>query len=628
MEKDLNQDMILHLPMGYARHQVICDDTGRAVDYLFLEVNPAYEVMTGLQAGQVLGKKESQVFPAGSSQSFDWVAIFGEVALTGVSKEFTQYSTTLERWLKMTVYAPCQGEFITLFQDVSEEKKLEEALQKALQFNRQIIEGANHGIIVYDSELRYQVFNPYMESQIGISADEVMGKHPWQVFPDSLHNGVMAHLHKALEGEGSGEVELSFRHLLTEQLIWSTQTFSPMQNEEDAVVGVIVTIQDITEKKKAMEKYRKLDEFVHVTLENLPIGVAINEIDSTKAVYMNRQFSAIYGWPREMLTDIESFFRRIYPDPEYRREMVHQIMEDINSGELERMRWEQLTITTQQGEERMVTATNIPLPEQNIMVSTVWEVTQQVQHEKALEHEKRKAEAANHAKSQFLANMSHEIRTPMNGFMGMLQLLEITELDEEQQELLALTRRSSEALLAVLNDILDFSRIEANKILLHHQPFQVGKLVGDAVGLYRGTAAEKGISITSQVSEDLPEVVVGDSFRIRQVIANLVGNAVKFTHTGSVSIRVEARPTQKENSLLLEVTVKDTGIGIPQQQLDLIFERFAQSDHADNRVYGDTGLGLAISRGLAELMGGEIRAESHPGVGSRFTFTCVLETFN
>lgn len=626
MKPDFTHSFIHHLPMGYARHRVIYDHAGQVADYLFLEVNPAYEVMTGLQAEQVVGKKESEIFPAGTSRDFNWVAELGEVALTGISKEFIEYSAALERWLKMTVYAPCKGEFITLFQDISEEKQMEKDLKESLQFNRQIIEYANNGIIVYDSELRYRVFNPYMVQQTGVSASEVIGKHPWQVFPESLDNGVMDYLNRGLEGERTADIELGFFNPQSGKTVWSTQTFSPMKNVDEDITGVIVTIQDTTAKKEAMEEYKKLNEFIQITLENLPIGVAINEVDSSRALYMNRQFANIYGWPREDLTDIRQFFEKVYPNPAYREEMYRRTMEDIGSGNLERMRWENVTVTTQAGEERIVSAVNIPFPEQNIMVSTVWDVTKQATHEKELELAKKKAEAANHAKSQFLANMSHEIRTPMNGFMGMLQLLETTQLDEEQQELLDLTQKASEALLAVLNDILDFSRIEANKIHLTHKPFQIRKMVGDAVGLYRGLAADKGILLRYHVSENLPETVVGDSFRLRQVLANLIGNAVKFTHEGSVTIQVKGEDIAEENSLLLVVMVKDTGIGIPEQQLDLIFERFVQSEHSDNRLYGGTGLGLAISRGLAELMGGEIQAESKPGKGSCFTFTCRLDT--
>ncbi len=625
MQSDNSHSFINHLPMGYARHKILCDAMDQPIDYEFLEVNPAYERMTGLRADQVIGKRESEVFPAESSSDFNWVMVFGEVALKGKDISFTQYSLALERWLKMTVYSPCQGEFITLFQDISTEKKMEESLRGALQFNREIIQYANNGIIVYDRDLRYKVFNPYMEKQTGIPAKDVINQHPWQLFPESLSNGVMEYLHNALEGVSSSDVELHFTNAKTGDPLWSLQNFSPLKDIDGNITGVIVTIQDITDKKRAMEERDKLNEFMQLTLTHLPIGVALNDIETGKAIYMNNQFEATYGWPYEKLTGIDNFFENVYQDPDYRSRMKNRILEDIASGDVERMRWEGITITTEKGETKYVNAVNIPIPEQNIMVSTVWDVTHIKAHERELLLEKEKAESSNTAKSLFLANMSHEIRTPMNGFMGMLQLLETTDLDEEQQELLDLTKRSSDVLLNVLNDILDFSRIEANKIQLHPLLFDFHLLVKDVMGLFRVAAMKKNISLEHDIEPDLPEKLIGDSFRLRQVIVNLVGNAIKFTEEGRVILRAKCKNCLDDEKTNLLISVEDTGIGIDESKIEHVFDRFVQSDSSDSRLYGGTGLGLAISKGLVELMGGEISVESQVGKGSRFSFNCLLE---
>ena len=625
MGSDKDNSFIHHLPMGYARHKILCSTTGEPTDYVFLDVNPAYETMTGLRADQVIGKKESDIFPKESSIDFNWVHVFGEVALTGKDTTFTQYSLALERWLRMTVYSPCHGEFITLFQDISEEKRKDEALREALQFNREIIKHANNGIIVYDRDLRYKVFNPYMEKQTGRAAVDVINRHPWQLFPESLENGVMEYLHGALEGISKSDVELSFVNAKTGDAIWSLQTFSPMKNDEGTITGVIVTIQDITDKKRVMRERDKLNDFMQLTLDQLPIGVALNDTDTGKAIYMNNQFESTYGWPKEKLTGVDNFFEHVYKDPAYRQKMKHRILEDMASGDAKNMRWEGVVITTQKGETRYVNAANIPIPEQSLMVSTVWDTTHIITHEHELRQEKEKAEAANIAKSQFLANMSHEIRTPMNGFMGMIQLLETTNLDEEQQELLALTKRSSDVLLNVLNDILDFSRIEANKIQLQSKVFNLKVLIADVLGLFKGAAMEKNISLIHCIDPDIPEILVGDGFRLRQVISNLVGNGIKFTKEGQVVLRAECQPCVDQGRTKLFVSVEDTGIGIEEKHLEHIFERFIQSDSSNTRSYGGTGLGLAISKGLVELMGGNMTVESQVGKGSRFSFSCVLE---
>lgn len=238
---------------------------------------------------------------------------------------------------------------------------------------------------------------------------------------------------------------------------------------------------------------------------------------------------------------------------------------------------------------------------------------------------KEEAEAANAAKSQFLANMSHEIRTPLNGIMGVLQLMQMTELTEEQSEYMQISKISSDALLVVINDILDYSKIEAGKMELERIDFNLAKVIDDAVSLFRLSAEKKGLHIHVRIDSDVPENLVGDPFRLRQIISNLVGNAVKFTHQGQIDISVKAAQSFHSKYVTLEFTVADTGIGIPLSKADALFKSFSQIDNSNTRQYGGTGLGLAISKSLIELMSGEIWVESRDGGGSRFFFTCVLE---
>jgi len=252
---------------------------------------------------------------------------------------------------------------------------------------------------------------------------------------------------------------------------------------------------------------------------------------------------------------------------------------------------------------------------------------------------KEAAEVASQAKSTFLSQMTHELRTPMNGVLGMATLLGDTHLDRKQLDILDTIRNSGDALLTIINDILDFSKIEANRMELEKVPFAIKECVEDTFGLVRASVLAKGLSIRHHIDPDVPTVVIQDSTRVRQILTNLIGNAVKFTETGKITVHVSAslptpdndtdshlvNPANADELYHLQFAVQDTGIGIPAKQLGQLFQSFGQLDASTTRKYGGTGLGLAISKQLCEMMDGEIWAESEEGVGSTFYFTIVAQ---
>jgi signal transduction histidine kinase len=233
------------------------------------------------------------------------------------------------------------------------------------------------------------------------------------------------------------------------------------------------------------------------------------------------------------------------------------------------------------------------------------------------------AEAASLAKSQFLANMSHEIRTPMNGIIGTIDLALMNPLDEDSSTLVRIARDSAETLLGILNDILDVSKIEAGKLQIVPAPFDLGELIRDILRLMEASINDKGLSYRLDLPPDLPDMLLGDALRIRQVLLNLIGNAIKFTQRGSITVtlRIESRD---EKQIVVACTVSDTGIGIPLERQEAIFHAFAQADGSTTRHYGGTGLGLTISKQLIELMGGELGVDSVENQGSSFRFTLPL----
>lgn len=253
------------------------------------------------------------------------------------------------------------------------------------------------------------------------------------------------------------------------------------------------------------------------------------------------------------------------------------------------------------------------------------DISKQVENEKRLIEAQQEAESANKAKSAFLAMMSHEIRTPMNGVIGAASLLMGTELTPQQEEFVRTIEVSGENLLTIINDILDYSKIEAGKIELEKVPFNLRECIEDAFDLFVHPAAKKNVELLYYVEPDVPQTLLGDTTRLRQILVNLMGNAVKFTENGEVSLKVHSLITdEKQKNCHLEFAVRDTGVGIADEHKDRLFQAFTQADSSSTRKYGGTGLGLTISRRLTELMGGKIWFESEPGKGSTFFFTVAL----
>jgi PAS domain S-box-containing protein len=405
-------------------------------------------------------------------------------------------------------------------------------------------------------------------------------------------------------------------------LYWVAATIVPSLDAQGRPSEYIAVRTDITHRKRVEESLARFGKRLELATGSAGIGVwewIIREDRVECDPLVRRQFDL----PGDgTATPPEALMQRIHPDD---RPAVEQALEwAICSGETFKANFR---VIDGQGRVRHLhsaaTLTHNTEGQSDRLVGVVVDVTATREAENALREAKEAAEAASRAKSEFLANMSHEIRTPMNGIIGMTDLVLDSALDEEQRNHLLIVKSSSESLLTIINDILDFSKIEAGKLQIDPLPFRLGQLVTDTLRSLALRAAQKRIDLVADIAPDLPCVLIGDPGRVRQVLLNLVGNAIKFTHTGEVVVQVRAEAVSNGRAQV-HIAVRDTGIGISPQKQARIFDPFSQADSSTTRNYGGTGLGLTISRQLVALMGGDIELHSTPGVGSTFTVSLPM----
>ncbi len=456
----------------------------------------------------------------------------------------------------------------------------------------------------------------------GRSLGELTGDdHTWI---GAIHHDDQDPLREILQRLGSGDtdrIDRDFRIIRPDGESRVMQgTFCLIRDQSGVPCRIGCIAKDVTRRLATEQKLEEAKAIYHSLVESLPINVFRKDREG-RIVYGNARYCRSLGKSLEELvgkTDLDLFSPQLAE--KYRQDdrwvlqtglPFHDIEEHINhDGNLIYVEVLKAPVTDSSG--RRVGIQGM-----------FWDVSERRRAEEALRQAKELAESASRAKSDFLANMSHEIRTPLNAILGITELLLESVLESSQREYLQMVQQSSEALLNIINDVLDFSKIEAGKLELEPQAFNLRERIGDTMRSLALRAHSKGLELAMGIDERIPTHLVGDITRIRQILVNLVSNAIKFTEAGEVIL--EVAPLQLlEASARLRFSVIDTGIGIPAEKLDKVFQEFEQADSSTTRKYGGTGLGLAIASRLVALMGGELKVESEVGRGSRFYFDLVF----
>jgi PAS domain S-box-containing protein len=503
--------------------------------------------------------------------------------------------------------------------DITERKRMERALRASeVKFSQAFMASPLAMLLTRAGDAAIMEVNPAFERVLGISREEAVGA-------TTVGLGLWAdpadheRLYRALLERGSVEqMELRLRKKNGESLIGLLSARLFDLDGEPVLLG---SINDITERKADEERLRETNSYLEnlFNYANAPIIVWDTQFRITR---FNRAFEQLSG--RTEADVLGQPLEILFPPVSAGASM--ELIRRTSGGE----RWEvvEIVIRHTDGSDSTVlwNSATIFTSDGLTPVSTIaqgQDITLRKQRETELAIAKEAAESANRAKSDFLANMSHEIRTPMNGVIGMTYLLLDTALDPDQRSYAETVRSSAESLLNILNDILDYSKIEAGKLELENVPFDLTDLLDDISSLLAPRAREKGIAFESSLVPGVPARLRGDPGRLRQILLNLASNALKFTHRGKVSITATMLDAT-DGSVRLLFSVADTGIGIPADAQARLFEKFTQADTSTTRRYGGTGLGLAISKDLAGRMGGEIGVTSEVGRGSEFWFTVRL----
>ncbi len=599
----------------------VLDDSG-----IILAVN---QLPPGYQEEEVVGQKASMFIPPEYygvvEKAFQQALETGQIQSFETLVDFTDGRHYFLSRMNPTSLVGNKSTVVLISTDITARKRTEEALHDSEARFRDVAQSSSDWIWEIDAQGRYTYVSDGVEKVLGYISEDMLGKTPFDLMPEEKVEGV-SEIYAAIVADKKPIVDLENWNISKNGLKVCLLTNGlPVLNDDGELLGYRGVDKDITERKQSEnelrekeKKYRRLFE----SAGDATFIMSVSEEDGTRFADCNNSTLRLFRCHhREQIIgkSLVDFSPPLQPDNTASREKARQLTMAAMAGNPQTFEWEHQRLDGTRFFVE-VSLVRIDVEDKPLMQAVLRDITNRKHAEALIKQARDEAETANKTKSEFLANMSHEIRTPMNGIIGMVQVLNNTRLDYEQLDALDVIKKSSDSLLNLINDILDISKIEEGKLGLEIIPFNLRVTVEDVVETIALRATEKRLEIFSLIDSDVPVFLKGDPGRLRQILMNLMDNAIKFTEKGEITIRV-TNEQEEEGTARLRFEVADTGIGIPQDRIQAIFDSFAQADGSTTRKYGGTGLGLAISKQLVEMMGGKISAGSTVGEGSTFIFS-------
>jgi two-component system, sensor histidine kinase and response regulator len=618
--------------IAQAGHAVVMTDRQGIIQY----VNSAFTTITGYSAEFAIGRNPRFLKCGKQDRAFYndlWNTISAGQNWNGELINRRKDGALYTEQMTITPVRDSSGaisRFIAIKQDVTEHKLREEAIHESEKQYRLLLDNIPDVVWTADDRGKCVFITPNIEAIYGYTPQEIRDSGVWyeRIHPDDARMVEQQYLEMLTAGK-----QLSVEYRVQRKdgaWIWlcAKAVNSYVSEGQRFTVGVAY---DITERKKAEEALQTSEGRFRRLFDRNLAGILRTSWDG-QILECNDALARIVGYASaEEIWALGLRSRDLYFDPNDRAGFLSRLQSKENWSNYE------LKLRHRDGRPVWVLANLSLIPNDKeeggppFLEGTLVDISARKAAEEEWKRVKEAAESASQAKSEFLANMSHEIRTPMNGVIGMTDLVLDTDLTDEQRESLNIVKSSAQALLSVINDILDFSKIEARRLDLESIPFNLKSMIGATMKVLELRAAEKGLELIYRIGPDVPPACMGDPGRLRQVLVNLVGNAIKFTERGEVMVQLDADPDPEPDpsgQIALQFSVRDTGIGISAEQQELIFKAFSQADTSTSRRFGGTGLGLTISSQLIAMMGGTLRVESEPEKGSNFYFTLHLPPSN